>query len=154
MAVPAPVRGRQIAFFPTPILPANPILTPTSTTTSTIPTMPTAFQSAVVTSSASATGAATTTFIPIIVNAATSSIDAVVESEVPAATVPSSVPPGVDLGPLLNFTTWLMTGLAFAILMLRIYCKASRKRRLWWDDYVLSLAWVSQGEILFFAQLT
>ncbi|KEZ40592.1 hypothetical protein SAPIO_CDS8506 [Scedosporium apiospermum] len=104
--------------------------------------MPTAFQSAVVTSSASATGAATTTFIPIIVNAATSSIDAVVESEVPAATVPSSVPPGVDLGPLLNFTTWLMTGLAFAILMLRIYCKASRKRRLWWDDYVLSLAWI------------
>ncbi|CAI4214971.1 unnamed protein product [Parascedosporium putredinis] len=63
-------------------------------------------------------------------------------AETPATTIPSSVPPGVDLGPLLNFTTWLMTGLAFAILMLRIYCKTSRRRRLWWDDAMLIIAWI------------
>ena len=49
---------------------------------------------------------------------------------------------GENFGPLLNYTIWLMTGVSFTVLMLRVYCKMSRDRRLWWDDWVLKLSWV------------
>lgn len=49
---------------------------------------------------------------------------------------------GENFGPLLNYTIWMMTGVSFTVLMLRFYCKLSRDRRLWWDDWVLKLAWV------------
>lgn len=83
----------------------------------------------------------------------------------PATPLPDSIPPptpspsaaltagtgeqdaqqdaGQTFGPLLNYTIWLMTGVSFTVLMLRFYCKLSRDRRLWWDDWVLKLAWVS-----------
>ena len=54
---------------------------------------------------------------------------------------------GENFGPLLNYTIWMMTGVSFIVLTLRFYCKMSRDRRLWWDDWVLKLAWV--GLLLF-----
>ena len=50
--------------------------------------------------------------------------------------------PHDDLGPQLNLVFWLLTGLAFGFLSLRIYCKYLRGRRLWWDDYLLIASWV------------
>jgi hypothetical protein len=47
-----------------------------------------------------------------------------------------------DLGPELNIVFWLLTGLAFVFLALRIYCKLHRGRRLWWDDHLLIASWV------------
>lgn len=49
---------------------------------------------------------------------------------------------GEDFGLLLNYSIWLMTGVSLAVLVLRVYCKVSRKRTLWWDDWVLKLSWV------------
>jgi hypothetical protein len=51
--------------------------------------------------------------------------------------------PHDDLGPQLNLVFWLLTGLAFGFLNLRIYCKIRRGRHLWWDDYVLIASWVN-----------
>lgn len=48
-----------------------------------------------------------------------------------------------DLGPRILMTTWSITGLAFAFLIVRLACKLHTKRRLWWDDYVLAVSWVS-----------
>jgi len=50
--------------------------------------------------------------------------------------------PHDDQGPQLNFTIWLLTGLSAGFLALRLYCKYLRGRGLWWDDYVLVVAWV------------
>ena len=50
--------------------------------------------------------------------------------------------PHDDQGPQLNFTIWLLAGLSSGFLGLRLYCKFLRGRGLWWDDYVLALAWV------------
>lgn len=61
---------------------------------------------------------------------------------------PSSVQPvddGLsheDLGPQLNLIFWLLTGLAFVFLVLRLYCKFHRGRKLWWDDHLLIASWV------------
>ena len=55
--------------------------------------------------------------------------------------------PHDDLGPQLDFTIWLLTILALGFLGLRIYCKLWRSRRLWWDDYVLILAWVRRDTV-------
>ena len=52
---------------------------------------------------------------------------------------------GENFGPLLNYTIWMMTGVSFIVIMLRFYCKLSRDRRLWWDDWVLQLAWVGSS---------
>ncbi|KAI1660847.1 hypothetical protein F4813DRAFT_386257 [Daldinia decipiens] len=45
------------------------------------------------------------------------------------------------LGPILNASNWTLTALAGIFLGLRVYCKLSRKRGLWWDDHILILAW-------------
>ncbi|KAK3298691.1 putative integral membrane protein [Chaetomium fimeti] len=37
---------------------------------------------------------------------------------------------------------WVMTTLAGVFLSLRLYSKISRRRRLWWDDYLIIVAWV------------
>ncbi|KAK0703955.1 hypothetical protein B0T26DRAFT_657548 [Lasiosphaeria miniovina] len=50
--------------------------------------------------------------------------------------------PHNDLGPELNAIFWLLTSLSLAFVGLRIYCKLSRGRRLWWDDYMLIASWV------------
>jgi len=43
----------------------------------------------------------------------------------------------------LNALNWTLTCLATAFLGLRIYCKLSQRRRLWWDDYILIGAWMN-----------
>lgn len=43
----------------------------------------------------------------------------------------------------LNAGLWSLFSGATVFLMLRIYCKITRGHGLWYDDYVLILAWVS-----------
>lgn len=49
---------------------------------------------------------------------------------------------GETNGPTLLAASWVLTILAFILLALRFYCKLSRGRPLWWDDYTLSVSWV------------
>ncbi len=51
--------------------------------------------------------------------------------------------PHDDLGPRLDAVNWSLTTLAAVFLVLRIYCKVSRRGRLWWDDGILVVSWVS-----------
>ncbi|KAI1655134.1 hypothetical protein F4813DRAFT_391851 [Daldinia decipiens] len=37
---------------------------------------------------------------------------------------------------------WFMVGVSLLALVLRLYCRLSRRRPLWWDDFVLVGAWV------------
>ncbi|KAK6080593.1 hypothetical protein SCUP234_05139 [Seiridium cupressi] len=37
---------------------------------------------------------------------------------------------------------WSLTAASTVILALRVYCKFARHRGLWWDDYILILAWL------------
>ncbi|KAI5865176.1 hypothetical protein GGS23DRAFT_412999 [Durotheca rogersii] len=46
------------------------------------------------------------------------------------------------LGPMMNAVNWTLTALAGIILTLRVYCKFSRHRGLWWDDHILIFAWL------------
>lgn len=50
--------------------------------------------------------------------------------------------PHDDRGPAIVAVHWSMTSLATMFLGLRLYCKTLTKRRLWWDDWLLILAWV------------
>lgn len=71
----------------------------------------------------------------------------------PTASPPPAMPlspdqiallPHGDLGPALVGVIWALTALASAFLGLRIYCKLSRKRRIWWDDAILIASFVSR----------
>ncbi|KAI0815922.1 hypothetical protein GGR55DRAFT_630969 [Xylaria sp. FL0064] len=46
-------------------------------------------------------------------------------------------------GVVLNAVNWTLTALAAVFLSLRVYCKISRSRGLWWDDYVLIAAFIT-----------
>ncbi|KAJ2990454.1 hypothetical protein NUW58_g2940 [Xylaria curta] len=46
-------------------------------------------------------------------------------------------------GVVLNAVNWTFTSLAAVFLSLRVYCKISRGRGLWWDDYILIAAFVT-----------
>ncbi|KAI1276149.1 hypothetical protein F5Y07DRAFT_367327 [Xylaria sp. FL0933] len=46
-------------------------------------------------------------------------------------------------GVVLNAVNWTLTALAAVFLALRVYCKISRSRGLWWDDYVLIAAFIT-----------
>ncbi|KAI0489671.1 hypothetical protein F4859DRAFT_461765 [Xylaria cf. heliscus] len=46
-------------------------------------------------------------------------------------------------GVVLNAVNWTLTALAAVFLSLRVYCKLSRGRGLWWDDYILIAAWAT-----------
>ncbi|KAL1836794.1 hypothetical protein VTJ49DRAFT_4636 [Mycothermus thermophilus] len=48
-----------------------------------------------------------------------------------------------NLGPLLDGVFWTLTTFALVFLALRLYCKFSRGRSLWWDDHFLIAAWLS-----------
>lgn len=52
--------------------------------------------------------------------------------------------PIVNEGKELNVAIWCLTAFSWLFLALRIYCKVWRRRSLWWDDYILILAWVSE----------
>ncbi|KAI0432621.1 hypothetical protein F5Y09DRAFT_301402 [Xylaria sp. FL1042] len=45
-------------------------------------------------------------------------------------------------GVVLNAVNWTLTALAALFLSLRLYCKVSRSRGLWWDDYILIAAFI------------
>jgi hypothetical protein len=47
-----------------------------------------------------------------------------------------------DRGPGVLVVTWTLTSLSGLFLAVRLVCKSRSKRRLWWDDHVLSLSWV------------
>lgn len=44
----------------------------------------------------------------------------------------------------LNLSIWLLAGLALVFLVLRLWSKFLRRRKLWWDDYLLVAAWVRE----------
>ncbi|GAW12217.1 hypothetical protein ANO14919_015780 [Xylariales sp. No.14919] len=46
-------------------------------------------------------------------------------------------------GVVLNAVNWTLTALAAVFLALRVYCKLSRSRGLWWDDYILIASFAS-----------
>ncbi|KAI0889261.1 uncharacterized protein GGS22DRAFT_153529 [Annulohypoxylon maeteangense] len=46
------------------------------------------------------------------------------------------------LGQRMNAVNWTLTALAATFLSLRVYCKFSRHRGLWWDDHILIFAWM------------
>jgi hypothetical protein len=48
-----------------------------------------------------------------------------------------------DLGPTTRISVWLLAGAGLVFLLLRLYCKILRHRRLHADDYFLIAAWVS-----------
>jgi hypothetical protein len=50
--------------------------------------------------------------------------------------------PHDDAGPHLVRTIWILIGISFVFLMLRLYAKFFRHRGLWWDDYILIGAWL------------
>jgi hypothetical protein len=50
--------------------------------------------------------------------------------------------PHDTIGPKLNAVIWTLTGVSAAFVALRLYCKITRSKGLWWDDHVLVAAWV------------
>ncbi|KKA29669.1 hypothetical protein TD95_001365 [Thielaviopsis punctulata] len=51
-------------------------------------------------------------------------------------------PPSDNLGERMRVVSWLMLSLSAIFVALRVYCKTINARGLWWDDYVLLLAYV------------
>lgn len=49
-----------------------------------------------------------------------------------------------DRGPHIIVALSTLGALSGLFLALRIYCKLSRRRSLWWDDYVLIISWVRE----------
>ncbi|KAF2446630.1 hypothetical protein P171DRAFT_462846 [Karstenula rhodostoma CBS 690.94] len=47
-----------------------------------------------------------------------------------------------DNGPVILGVTWFLCAFSGVFLALRLYAKLSRHSRLWWDDYIIALAWV------------
>lgn len=47
-----------------------------------------------------------------------------------------------NLGPQFNVAIWVLTGAAAVFLALRLYCKFIRRKKLWWDDWVLLASFV------------
>ncbi|PKS13135.1 hypothetical protein jhhlp_000477 [Lomentospora prolificans] len=50
--------------------------------------------------------------------------------------------PHPNFAPRLITSMWVLIGLSAAFLALRLYCKFSRHRGTWWDDYLLIGAWI------------
>ncbi|KAK4041870.1 hypothetical protein C8A01DRAFT_14465 [Parachaetomium inaequale] len=50
--------------------------------------------------------------------------------------------PHDNAGPKLNAVVWSLTALSGFVLGLRIYCRAIRRKGLWWDDGFLIAAWI------------
>ena len=50
--------------------------------------------------------------------------------------------PHDNAAPRLNIALWVLNGVSFVFLALRIYCKTFRSRKLWWDDWILVGGWV------------
>lgn len=50
--------------------------------------------------------------------------------------------PHDDAGPRINAVVWSLTAVSGLFLALRLFCKATRSKGFWWDDWVLTAAWV------------
>jgi hypothetical protein len=53
--------------------------------------------------------------------------------------------PHDDAGPMLRIIVWIMTSISGVFLGLRLYCRFSRRRGLWWDDLILLAGWVGSS---------
>lgn len=53
-----------------------------------------------------------------------------------------------DISSKTQASVWVLTSMAGFLMGLRLYCKWLRHRGLWWDDYILILAWVRNTEFL------
>lgn len=53
-----------------------------------------------------------------------------------------AVLPHDTMGPTVLVVTWVMTAIASIFLALRLYCKISINRRIWWDDGILLASYV------------
>ena len=51
--------------------------------------------------------------------------------------------PNDDYGPQFLAAIWILSGAATIFLALRLYCKLSTHKGLWWDDHVITASWVS-----------
>ncbi|KAK4249010.1 hypothetical protein C7999DRAFT_39861 [Corynascus novoguineensis] len=62
----------------------------------------------------------------------------------PLATTPEQLAslPHDNAGPKLNTVIWTLTAVSGLILCLRIYCRVTRRKGLWWDDAFLIAAWM------------
>ena len=47
-----------------------------------------------------------------------------------------------DKGLKVNVVCWLLVALSAVFIGLRLFCKFKTHRGLWWDDHVLTVAWV------------
>ncbi|KAK6084336.1 integral membrane protein [Seiridium cupressi] len=50
--------------------------------------------------------------------------------------------PHDNFGPKVNVCVWGLSSMAAAWLILRVYYKFLRQKRLWWDDYILIASWL------------
>ncbi|KAK4445194.1 hypothetical protein QBC34DRAFT_307414 [Podospora aff. communis PSN243] len=50
--------------------------------------------------------------------------------------------PHDNMGPTVLIVTWVMTAIASIFLALRLYCKISINRRIWWDDSILLASYI------------
>ncbi|KAK5654080.1 hypothetical protein OQA88_7761 [Cercophora sp. LCS_1] len=48
-----------------------------------------------------------------------------------------------NLGPQMVVTNWALDLVCGVFLGLRVYCKLSRRRKLWWDDHFLIASWIT-----------
>ncbi|KAK3335102.1 hypothetical protein B0T19DRAFT_6 [Cercophora scortea] len=48
-----------------------------------------------------------------------------------------------NTGPRMNAVIWILVGISACFLGLRVYCKFSRNKGLWWDDIFLIGAWIA-----------
>ncbi|KAK9415249.1 hypothetical protein SUNI508_02097 [Seiridium unicorne] len=50
--------------------------------------------------------------------------------------------PHDNFGPQVNVCVWVLSSMAAAWLILRVYYKFLRQKRLWWDNYILIASWL------------
>lgn len=65
----------------------------------------------------------------------------------PLTTEEQAALPHDNGGPKLNASVWTLVGIATVFLALRMYCRAFRGQRLWWDDGILIAAWVDSNHL-------
>lgn len=78
-------------------------------------------------------------------------------SSSPGPTTPGPAPAPAPGGPIPSFdhsasilaTAWSLLALASIALGLRVHCKWTSGRRLWWDDGILIASWVSPDTAAF-----
>ncbi|KAL8366882.1 hypothetical protein RB595_005042 [Gaeumannomyces hyphopodioides] len=65
---------------------------------------------------------------------------------------PGSPLPGIDpltgvcsadnVGPVSEIISWVLVGVSFVFLALRLYCKWIKSKTFWWDDWLLVITWI------------